>query len=211
MPVERLAARVVGGSILAHDLPDGTVWGDVVKEVRNRKGEDRVGMRKSWEAYLGPARITRSNTSSTATTGRSINGLELTRAGLVLMSLRTTSGVIGVDKKSGRSWRLRIPFPHDIVTQQHTPVKLDNGNILIFDNGNLRLGEAHRLPRAVIEVDPQDRARSYWEYFGRDAADLLLALHGRGAAPAATATRPSPESATGRHPTEVTRDRQTSS
>lgn len=153
MPKE-FAARVVGGSH-AHDLPDGTIYGDVVKEV-NRKGEV-VWIWKSWEnlriedfpiheifdRYHWPL----------------INGLWLTRENRVLMSLRTTSGVIAIDKASG-SLVNKIPYP--IVSQQHTPVELDNGNILIFDNGNLRAGVTSPSSSA-IEVDPRTNS-VVWRY-----------------------------------------------
>ncbi|MGS9235416.1 aryl sulfotransferase, partial [Salmonella enterica subsp. enterica serovar Infantis] len=65
------------------------------------------------------------------------NGLSVTRAGLVLMSLRTTSGVIAVDKESGKGIWHAGP---EVVAQQHTPVEMENGSILVFDNGNLRPG-----------------------------------------------------------------------
>jgi hypothetical protein len=89
-----------------------------------------------------------------------INGLSVTRAGLVLMSLRTTSGVLGVEKATGD---VKLHIPHPIVAQQHSPVELDNGNILIFDNGNLRHGSTSPFSR-VIEVDPATNVVA-WEYF----------------------------------------------
>jgi outer membrane protein assembly factor BamB len=88
-----------------------------------------------------------------------VNGLGITRGGLVLMSLRTTSGVIGVDKTTGD---VAFHIGHDVVAQQHTPVELDNGNILIFDNGNFRHGMSTPFSR-VIEVDPRTK-QVEWEY-----------------------------------------------
>jgi hypothetical protein len=84
----------------------------------------------------------------------------VTRAGLVLMSLRTTSGVIGVDKATGD---VKMVIPHPVVAQQHTPVGLANGNILIFDNGNLRHGVTAPSSR-VVEVNPTTN-KVEWEYF----------------------------------------------
>jgi hypothetical protein len=76
-----------------------------------------------------------------------INGLSVTREGLVLMSLRTTSGVIAVEKESGNVvWHAGA----DIVAQQHTPVEMANGTILVFDNGNLRRGNLSALNGAGI-------------------------------------------------------------
>jgi len=88
-----------------------------------------------------------------------INGFDVTRAGLVLMSLRTTSGVIAVEKSSGKvQWRI----PAGVLAQQHTPVELSSGNILIFDNGNIRHGMSSHFSR-VIEVEPQS-GKIVWQY-----------------------------------------------
>lgn len=154
-PVPRdFARRIVGGSA-AHDLPDGTIYGDVVKEV-DRAGKtvwewracdhlmpDEFPIHPFFDRYHWPL----------------INGLWQARGGLVLMSLRTTSGVIAVDKSSGK---VALHIPHDTVSQQHTPVELDSGNILIFDNGNFRPGMSTPWSR-VIEVNPKTKAIE-WEY-----------------------------------------------
>lgn len=88
-----------------------------------------------------------------------INGLSVTRDGLVLMSLRTTSGVIAVDKESGKVIWHAGP---EVVAQQHTPVEMENGSILVFDNGNLRPGVTS--PHStVLEFDPQTKAIT-WQY-----------------------------------------------
>ncbi len=148
------AKKIVGGDH-GHDLPDGLIYGDVIREV-NRKGE-LVWEWKVWD-HLNPADhpihpfFDRCHWPL-------INGLWLTRGDLVLMSLRTTSGVIAVSKKTGKVvWH--IPYP--ITSQQHTPVELDSGNILIFDNGNCRPGIPTPFSRA-IEVDPQTM-KIVWQY-----------------------------------------------
>ncbi len=70
------------------------------------------------------------------------------------MSLRTTSGVIAVDKESGKVIWHAGP---EVVAQQHTPVEMENGSILVFDNGNLRPGVTS--PHStVLEFDPQTKA-----------------------------------------------------
>lgn len=89
-----------------------------------------------------------------------VNGLGVTADGLVLMSLRTTSGVIGVDRSTGQ---VKLHIPPDVVSHQHAPVPLDNGNILLFDNGNFRSG-AHVAFSRVVEVDPRDGNRVAWQY-----------------------------------------------
>ena len=148
------AARIQGGSS-AHDLPDGTIYGDVVREV-NRAGEI-VWEWKCWE-HLNPEDhpihpfFDRYHWPL-------INSVWPTRGGLVLMSLRTTSGVIGVERATGKV-ALRIPY--GTVSQQHAPSELANGNILIFDNGNFRPGVSTPFSR-IIEVNPATGAIE-WQY-----------------------------------------------
>lgn len=139
------ASRIVGGSAL-NDIPDGTIYGDVIKEV-DRNGD----LVWSWRAcdHLRPEDFP-IHPFFDRYHWPMINGLWATRGGLVLMSLRTTSGVIGVDRTTGE---VRLQIGHDIVAQQHAPVELDNGNILIFDNGNFRPGVSTPFSR-VVEVDP---------------------------------------------------------
>jgi hypothetical protein len=148
------AARITGGSH-DHDLADGTHYGDVLKRV-DRSGAT-VWEWKSWE-NLDPADYP-IHPIFDRYHWPLINGVGVTRAGLVLMSLRTTSGVLGVDPASGNVlWRI----PHPTVAQQHSPVELPSGRILIFDNGNLRPGVTSPHSRA-IEVDPATLAIT-WEY-----------------------------------------------
>ena len=75
-----------------------------------------------------------------------INGLWDARDGLVLMSLRTTSGVIAVRRDTGAvAWVIG----QDVLAQQHTPVELESGNVLVFDNGTMRPGVSSHFSRVV--------------------------------------------------------------
>ncbi|MGA2394697.1 MAG: aryl-sulfate sulfotransferase [Candidatus Lustribacter sp.] len=153
MPADA-ATRISGGSH-AHDLAGGVQYADVVKRV-DRSGAT-VWEWKSWE-HLDPADYP-IHPIFDRYHWPLINGLGMTRAGLVLMSLRTTSGVIGVDPGSGNVvWRIA----HPVVAQQHSPVELPSGRILIFDNGNLRPGVTSPHSR-VIEVEPMTQTVT-WEY-----------------------------------------------
>jgi len=149
-----MASRIIGGST-RHDPPSGALYGDVIKEV-NRNGEI-VWMWKASdhlepEAYPIHPFFDRYHWPL-------VNGLWSTPDGLVLMSLRTTSGVIAVDRASGSvSWKIG----HDILAQQHTPVQLDTGNILVFDNGNFRPGFSTPFSR-VVEVNPRTM-QIVWQY-----------------------------------------------
>jgi hypothetical protein len=153
MPRER-ASRVTGGSH-AHDLADGTQYGDVLKRV-DRSGKTTWEWR-SWE-HLDPADYP-IHPIFDRYHWPLINGISVTVDGLVVLSLRTTSGVIAVDPQTGCVvWRI----PHPIVAQQHDPTPLPSGNILIFDNGNLRPGVT--IPHSrVIEVEPHS-GKVVWQY-----------------------------------------------
>ncbi|WP_431514295.1 aryl-sulfate sulfotransferase [Variovorax sp. DAIF25] len=146
------ARRVPGGT--AHGTDD-TMYGDVIREV-NRAGEI-VWEWKCWE-HLAPEDF-----PIHPGFGRYhwplVNGLDVDADGLVLMSLRTTSGVIGVDRASGR---VRLHIPPSVVSHQHAPVALPNGRILVFDNGNFRHG-AHVAFSRVLEIDPATHEVA-WSY-----------------------------------------------
>jgi Arylsulfotransferase (ASST) len=149
-----LSARIVGGDA-RRDAPDGIVQGDVIRQV-NRAGETVW----QWAAgeHLDPA-----DYPIHAIFDRRhwpfINGLGETREGLVLMSLRVTSGVVAVDRKTGAvAWRIGP----DVLAQQHTPIEMADGSILVFDNGNLRPGVTSPYSRAV-QVDPKTQL-VVWEY-----------------------------------------------
>ncbi len=143
-----IASRVANGA-------DGTIYGDVVKEV-NRKGD----LIWKWSAadHLNPADFP-VNPLFERVHWPLINGLWETRQGLILMSLRTTSGIIAVDKKSGN---VIYHIGPEIISHQHSPVELANGNILVFDNGNYRAGVSTSYTR-IVEINPVTKAIE-WQY-----------------------------------------------
>lgn len=153
LPADK-AARVTGGDP-RKDGADGIIQSDIVKEV------DRNG-RTVWEwriwDHVDPADFPVEPIFDRRHWPM-INGLSLTRDGLVLMSLRTTSGVIAVSRETGDIvWHIGP----EIVAQQHTPIEMQSGSILLFDNGNFRVGSTSPFSRA-IEVDPQS-GEIVWSY-----------------------------------------------
>jgi hypothetical protein len=86
--------------------------------------------------------------------------------GDVMVSFRNISTVARIDRNSGEFvWKLGW----DLLSQQHDPSMLENGNVLIFNNGSRR--RAHPLIfSSVIEVEPETR-KVVWEY--RDMANQL--------------------------------------
>ncbi|GDY14399.1 hypothetical protein LBMAG53_32770 [Planctomycetota bacterium] len=138
-----IAKRVVGGTSAG---VSESIFGDVIREV-DRNGR-LVWEWRVWE-HLDPAGFP-IQVDFPRFHWPLINGLDVTREGLVLMSLRTTSGLIAVERTSGR---VVHHIPPEVVSHQHAPVALPNGRILLFDNGNFRRGRAYAHSR-VIEVDP---------------------------------------------------------
>lgn len=137
------APRVPGGT--AHGA-DEVMYGDVIREV------DRAGTLvwewRAWE-YLDPKDF-----PIHPGFGRYhwplVNGLGVQADGSVLMSLRTTSGIIAVDRASGK---VTLHIPPGVLSHQHAPVPLPNGHILTFDNGNFRAG-SHVCYSRVVEIEP---------------------------------------------------------
>ena len=89
------------------------------------------------------------------------------------MSLRVTSGIIGVSKSSGK---VVLHIPKQVVSHQHSPMELDNGNILVFDNGNFRSQEAIQYSR-VIEYNPNTN-KIDWEYVDPVSPSFYSAYQG---------------------------------
>ena len=151
---KEIAKKVVGGTH-KKDSEDDIIYGDVIKEI-NRKGE-LEWLWNSWD-HLKPEDFPihpffeRSHWPL-------VNGLWLTKGEIILMSLRTTSGIIGVEKTSGK---IVFKIGTDFVSQQHSPSELTNGNILIFDNGNFRNGISTPSSR-IIEFDLNSNQID-WEY-----------------------------------------------
>jgi hypothetical protein len=149
---ESFARRVPGGTAHGEHEP---MYADVIREV-NRKGETVW----AWHAreHLNPEDF-----PIAPGFGRYhwplVNGLGVDAQGRVLMSLRTTSGIIGVDRASGN---VSLHIGADVVSHQHAPVPLPNGHILAFDNGNFRTG-AHVVFSRVVEIDPASR-QVVWSY-----------------------------------------------
>jgi hypothetical protein len=159
--------RVPGGT--AH-AGDGPMYGDVIREV-DRQGQ-RVWEWKAWE-HLDPQGF-----PIHSGFGRNhwplVNGLGVAVDGTVLMSLRVTSGVIGVDRASGR---ITLNIPPGVVSHQHAPVPLANGHLLIFDNGNFRAGQ-HVTHSRVVEIDPATQA-IVWSYSDPRASDFYTPYMGQ--------------------------------
>jgi hypothetical protein len=147
--------KAIATRVLGRDPGSTTIYGEVVKEV-NR--QDQIVWQWSAAQHLEPEAFP-INPLFEKVRWPLINGLWETKQGLVLMSLRTTSGIIAVDKASGK---IVYQFGPDLVSHQHTPVELPGGNILIIDNGNYRSGVSTSYTR-VVEINPATK-QIEWQY-----------------------------------------------
>ena len=154
-----VAARVQGG-FRGDDDPEW-MFGDVVREI-DQSGET-VDEWRSWEHLSTDHHVKCPLEARKEWTH--CNSLEQTPDGHWLLSFRLTSTVVLVDGDTGDvRWRFRKGLSH-----QHCATWLDNGNVLIFDNG------CHRLDgpsfSQVLEVNPSTN-EIVWSY----KADPVLAF-----------------------------------
>jgi hypothetical protein len=167
--------QVRGGH--SHEEDPELMWGDVVREIDPDGNLIREWL--SWEhldfaeEIICPLESHKEWTHS--------NSIEVLKNGDWLMSLRLTSTVIIVDGKSGDvKWRWggsHINKDHDPkvwgpaeLSHQHNAQMLDNGNILVFDNGCHR----KRGPgfSRIVEINP-DTLAFVWSY----SAPTVLAFY----------------------------------
>ena len=150
---EELASKVIGG--FSAGTTEGKMLGDVVREVT--PDGNTVNEWRSWE------HLSLEEDTICPLEGRlewtHQNSLNVTKDGDLLVSFRQTSTVGIVDRSTGE---FRWKWGPGEVSHQHNPTYLDNGHILLFDNGPHRQGMS--LSR-VIEVDPSDN-QVVWEYKG---------------------------------------------
>ncbi|KAF4502681.1 transcriptional regulatory [Fusarium agapanthi] len=151
------SAKVIGG-VPGSEI-DGITYADTINEV-DEKGnlvwQWKVSERLPRDEYPLQAHYTREHYPL-------INSVIPMRDGKhILASLRSVSAVIIIERSTGNIvWKLGP----EVLAQQHNATELDNGNILIFDNGAFRNGESITYTRA-IEVDRQTKNIA-WEYRDR--------------------------------------------
>ena len=89
------------------------------------------------------------------------NSLNVTPEGNYLVSFRQTSTVGIVDRESGQFiWK----WGPGEVSHQHNPSFLDNGRVLLFDNGSHRRAPNTSYSR-IVEIDPANNGIA-WDYRG---------------------------------------------
>jgi len=143
------------GGIANSEAPDGKVYADCIKHV-SPSGD----LLWSWKAieHLDPKKF-KLQPHYPREHWPLINSVYPLRDGNVLASLRSTSSVIVISRETGEViWHL----DSTVVAQQHCASEMEDGSILIFDNGTFRHHESATYSR-VIQVSRQDKS-IVWEY-----------------------------------------------
>ena len=158
IPAE-LTARIQGG--FTTDRDPERMYGDTVQEIT--PGGAVVDEWRSWEHLsveediICPLEGRREWTHG--------NALSVTPSGDLLVSFRQISVVGIVDRATGD---FRWKWGPGVINHQHHPTYLDNGHVLLFDNGPHRRGANYSR---VIEVDPGTNTIA-WEYHGEPRASF---------------------------------------
>jgi hypothetical protein len=151
---EDAAARVQGGQ--QGTEVNGKIWADYLVEV-TKEGRT-VWEWRTWD-HLDPAEYPISFSENVRSEWTHGNAVVELADGNLLVSFRNISTIVEIDRQSGRVvWQLGAP----VLSGQHAPTPLPNGNILIFDNGPHRLDQPFPFSR-VIEVNPATK-ELVWKY-----------------------------------------------
>jgi hypothetical protein len=150
-----MAATEHGGEMYADYLVEMTVEGRIIWEWR------------SWE-HLDPEIDVITAAQERRDEWTHGNGVAELPNGDIVVSFRTISTVIIIDRKTGKIvWKLGAPP----LAGQHAPTPLPNGNLLLFDNGSHRLD--HPMPFSrVIEVELSTK-QIVWKYQEKRVSDFF--------------------------------------
>lgn len=148
-------AKAIPGGIPESEAPDGKAYADCIKHV------DASGnLLWSWKAieHLDP-KVFPLQPHYAREHWPLINSVHPLKDGNILASLRSVSAVIIISRSTGEViWHLGST----VVAQQHCASELEDGSILIFDNGTFRYRESATYSR-VTQVDRATK-KIVWEY-----------------------------------------------
>ena len=158
-----LASKIKGG--MAGTEYNGEMYGDYLVEMTTAGRP--VWEYRIWE-HLDPKIDRITAIQELRDVWANGNGLAELPNGDIVVSFRTISTIIIIERKTGAIiWKLGAPP----LCGQHAPTPLANGNLLIFDNGPHRLD--HPIPFSrVIEVEPETK-RIVWEYREKRESDFF--------------------------------------
>ena len=151
-PLDEKTTKKIQGGYVSEEDP-ATILGDLIREISpdgDTVSEWNISEILSYEEdVICPLEHRREWTHA--------NCINLTPDGDFLVSFRNTSTIGIIGKESGQFlWK----WGPGEVWHQHHPTFLDNGNILLFDNGSHSKGADRSR---VIEVDPKN-GEVKWEY-----------------------------------------------
>ena len=147
--------------------PDGKIYSDMICEI------DENG-KKVWEwnsyEHLDPE-VNPLCPLEDRSQFWHINSLWLCKDGSILVSGRHLSEVIKIEYPSGK---VIARYGIGKISHQHDARELDNGNILVFDNGAHRHGYGPSYSR-IVEIDPSTD-EVVWEYKANLPSDFYSAV-----------------------------------
>lgn len=140
----QMSAAVQGG-LKDTEAPDGSVYADVIREVDDKNNitfEWRASQHLDRDTFPLQPHFPREHWPL-------INSVFPLEDGNILCSLRSVSAVLIISRQDGQIlWHL----DSNVVAQQHCASELENGNILLFDNGAFRHDQSFQFSR-TLEVD----------------------------------------------------------
>ncbi len=147
----------------------GKIWGDTLVEI-DREG-NRVWQWRSYE-HLDPE-VDIICPYENRSQWPYLNSVWVCRDGNILVSARYISTVLKIDYRSGE---VIGRYGKGQVYHQHDCRELENGNILIFDNGSHRPEYKPSYSR-VVELDPESD-KIVWQYQANPPSDFYTAHSG---------------------------------
>jgi len=162
---KEIAAKVKGGN--PGTERERIMWGDAIQEV---SPDGKVVWEWIGHEHLDPE-VDRTCPLCPRSTWTHANGVAELPDGNILTSFMKNNTLAIIDKRAGTiKWRWGTGTGE--LAHQHCPTVLDNGNILVFDNGLHPRGFPICVSR-VVEVNP-DSSKEVWGIGGGGGDDQLF-------------------------------------
>jgi len=158
-----IAAKVKGGD--PGTERDGVMWGDAIQEITP---DGRVVWEWVAHEHLDPD-VTPRCPLCPRSTWIHTNAVSQLPDGNILVSFMKLNTIAIIDKKTGN---IKWQWGRGQLAHQHSPTMLDNGNILVFDNGFHQDGNPLGVSR-VLEVNPAS-SETVWSYQGGEKSPMLF-------------------------------------
>jgi hypothetical protein len=164
---KKIAEKVRGGE--AGSEREGVMWEDMIQEIRP---SGKVVWEWIAHDHIEPDAFPRCPLCPRDTWLHTNACIELPD-GNILVSFAKINTVAIIDKQSGDiRWHWGSPGE---LAHQHSPTMLENGNILVYDNGYHSRGLALSYSR-VVEVDPW-KNEMVWSYEGPEGGELKMLFY----------------------------------